>query len=280
MYILRKFTPPSLYSVLSHQHITMFFGVPFVFNLMLKDLPDDSLFDRTEYFFSAASKLALETENTWLQRFGRPIHQGYGLTETSPFATYMPRNFYQAGSIGVPIKDCSIAIVNEHKQQVPFFEWGEIAIKGPNVMLGYYNKKEMTDAVLRDGWFYSGDVGYMHPDGSIFIVDRIKDMIIVKGENVYPSEVENVILELPFVDEVAVYGVANAMSEESVRARIVLKKNCFAEPQHIIEHCKTQLAPFKVPYIIEFGESLPKSPSGKILKRVLRDESIAQLNTL
>ncbi len=280
MYILRKFTPPALYAVLQHQHITMFFGVPFVFNLLLKDLPDDGLFDRTQYFFSAASKLALETENAWLQRFGRPIHQGYGLTETSPFATYMPRNNYMAGSIGIPIKDCTIAIVNESKVQIPFFEWGEIAIKGPNVMLGYYNKKEMTDAVLQNGWFYSGDVGYMHPDGSIFIVDRIKDMIIVKGENVYPSEVENVILELPYVDEVAVYGVANAMSEESVRARIVLKKGYAAEPKQIIEHCKTQLAPFKVPYIIEFGESLPKSPSGKILKRVLRDESMAQLNPL
>lgn len=272
MHILRRFSPPALYQILAEDRITMFFAVPFVFNLLLRDIPETSLFDRTEYFFSAASKLALETEKAWLERFGRPIYQGYGLTETSPFATYMPRDAYCMGSIGFPIRDVELAVVNEQRLPVPPYTQGEIAIKGPNVMLGYYGKPEMSNAVITNGWFHSGDVGYMDAEGKLFIVDRIKDIIIVKGENVYPSEVENCILELPYVDEVAVYGVSNAISEESVRARIVLKNGSHAEASDIIEHCKKYLAPFKVPVAIEFSDTLPKSPSGKILKRVLRNE--------
>ncbi len=278
IYIIRRFNLDQLYQILQKENITLFFAVPFVYNLLLKKLADDNLFDKTLYFFSAASKLALETEKHWLQRFGRPIFQGYGLTETSPFATYVPRNNYMQGSVGIPVEGVEIKIVDENRSLVEENTPGEIAIKGPNVMLGYFNQPDTTQKVLQEDWFYSGDVGFINEENQLFIVDRIKDMIIVKGENVYPSEVENVILSLPFIQEVAVYGIIDELQEEIVNARIVLKPNVQIQEELITQHCKKNLANFKVPQYIRFVESIPKSPSGKLLKRVMRDEDMLKLN--
>ncbi|MBK7038796.1 MAG: AMP-binding protein [Bacteroidetes bacterium] len=280
IYIIRRFNLEQLYQILYKRNITLFFAVPFVYNLLLKKLTDDALFNKTVYFFSAASKLALETEKNWLQRFGRPIFQGYGLTETSPFATYVPRNNYMQGSVGVPVANVEIKIVDENRNNVLINNTGEIAIKGPNVMLGYFNKEDATQKVLDDEWFYTGDVGFLNEQDQLFIVDRIKDMIIVKGENVYPSEVENVILELPYIEEVAVYGIIDEMQEEIVKARIVLKPGEHIQEELIIEYCKKNLANFKVPQNISFVESLPKSASGKLLKRVMREEDIVSAGFL
>ena len=278
MVIMRRFTPAGLLEILKEDTITLFFAVPFIYNLLLKDLADDTVFDKTTYFFSAASKLALETEISWENRFNRPIYQGYGLTETSPFASYVPRGKYYPGSIGIPVKDVQIKITNGEHQVVAPNVLGEIAVKGPNVMLGYYNKPELTNTVIIDNWFYTGDVGMFDEKGLLYIVDRIKDMVIVKGENVYPSEVENVILELEGIDEVAVYGIPDSVSEEKVRARIVLKKGTQLSVEDILLHCKKNLAPFKVPSVIRLVDSLAKSPSGKILKRLMREEDIENRN--
>ena len=274
MNIMRKFSLPALIQILKEDNITLFFAVPFIYNLLLKELTEETVFDKTTYFFSAASKLALETEISWENRFNRPIYQGYGLTETSPFASYVPRGKYFPGSIGIPVADVQIKICDGEHHIVEPNVLGEIAVKGPNVMLGYYNKPDLTASVLQDGWFYTGDVGMYDENGLLYIVDRIKDMVIVKGENVYPSEVENVILELPYVEEVAVYGIPDSLSEEKVRARIVLKKNATANELDILIHCKKNLAPFKVPSVIQFVTTLAKSPSGKILKRLMREEDM------
>ena len=280
IYIIRRFNLDQLYQILESHKITLFFAVPFVYNLLLKKLTDGRLFDKTPYFFSAASKLALETEISWLQRFGRPIFQGYGLTETSPFATYVPRDNYMQGSVGIPVAGVEIKIVDENRNVVQENTPGEIGIKGPNVMLGYFNQLHTTHKVMQDGWFYSGDVGFLNKENQLFIVDRIKDMIIVKGENVYPSEVENVILALPYVEEVAVYGIIDEMQEEIVKARIVLKPNVGIQEELITQHCRKNLANFKVPQQFSFVESLPKSPSGKLLKRVMRDEDMVEAEFL
>ncbi|MFI5172807.1 MAG: class I adenylate-forming enzyme family protein [Chitinophagales bacterium] len=272
MHILRKFTLDALYKILRDENITVFFAVPFIYHLLLKKLADDSIFNNTSYFFSAASKLALETERTWFQRFGKPIYQGYGLTETSPFSTYAERGDYSEGSVGIPVEGVEIKIVDENREALPINHTGEIAIKGPNVMLGYYNKPEITKSVVEDGWFYSGDIGYLNETNSLFIVDRIKDMIIVRGENVYPSEVENVIMELPFVEEVAVYGVVTEMHEEMVKARIVLKTPMPGYLETIIEYCKKNLANYKLPQQIDIVDTIPKSAAGKHLKRIMREE--------
>jgi long-chain acyl-CoA synthetase len=272
MVIMRKFSLPALYTILDSDTITMFFAVPFIYNLLLNELTNYSLFDKTNYFFSAASKLALETEIRWENRFSRPIHQGYGLTETSPFASYVPRDQYLPGTIGIPVAEVAIKIVDANHADVPVNGIGEIAIKGPNVMLGYYNNPTLTASVIIDNWFYTGDVGYIDENGLLYISDRIKDMVIVKGENVYPTEVENVLLSIPAINEVAVYGIPDKVSDEKVCARIVLNKNAQITAETIIEYCKQNLAPFKVPTIIKFVEALPKSPSGKILKRLMREE--------
>ncbi|MBK7109358.1 MAG: class I adenylate-forming enzyme family protein [Chitinophagales bacterium] len=274
--IMRRFNLNQLYQILHDKNITLFFAVPFVYNLLLKNLSDDTLFDRTAYFFSAASKLALETEKSWLTRFARPIFQGYGLTETSPFATYVPRHNYMQGSVGIPVNNVEIKIVDDKRITVQENTIGEIAIKGPNIMLGYFNQPTLTNSVKEDGWFYSGDVGFLNNENHLFIVDRIKDMIIVKGENVYPSEVENVILELPIIEEVAVYGIMDDHHEEVVKARIVLKADVNNQEEFILQHCKKNLANFKVPQHISFVESLQKSPSGKILKKLMREEDLLQ----
>lgn len=279
LFIMRRFSLNQLYKILKDKNITLFFAVPYVYNLLLKNLSDDTLFDKTPYFFSAASKLALETEKNWLARFGRPIFQAYGLTETSPFATYVPRNNYMQGSVGIPVNGVEIKIVDNKRNTVPENIKGEIAIKGLNVMLGYFNQPALTNSVKEDGWFYSGDVGFLNEENRLFIVDRIKDMIIVKGENVYPSEVENVILELPIVEEVAVYGIIDDHHEEIVKARIVLKAGVNNQEENILQHCKKNLANFKVPQHISFVESLQKSPSGKILKKLMREEDLMKLQT-
>lgn len=278
MNIMRKFSLPALIQILKEDNITLFFAVPFIYNLLLKELTEDTVFDNTTYFFSAASKLALETEISWENRFNRPIYQGYGLTETSPFASYVPRGKYLPGSIGIPVADVQIKICDGEHHIVEPNVLGEIAVKGPNVMLGYYNKPELTASVLQDGWFYTGDVGMYDENGLLYIVDRIKDMVIVKGENVYPSEVENIILELPYVEEVAVYGIPDSLSEEKVRARIILKKDVSVNEEDIINHCKKNLAPFKVPSAILFVSTLAKSPSGKVLKRLMREEDVKGRN--
>ena len=184
------------------------------------------------------------------------------------------------GSVGVPVANVEIKIVDENRNNVLINNAGEIAIKGPNVMLGYFNKEDATQKVLKDGWFYTGDVGFLNEQDQLFIVDRIKDMIIVKGENVYPSEVENIILELPYIEEVAVYGIIDEMQEEIVKARIVLKPGENIHEELIIEYCKKNLANFKVPQNISFVESLPKSASGKLLKRVMREEDIVSAGFL
>lgn len=274
MVIMRKFSFADLLEILTHDTITMFFAVPFIYNLILQELKDDSVFDKTNYFFSAASKLALSTELNWENRFSKPIYQGYGLTETSPFATYVPREGYYPGSIGVPIADVQIEIVDGHRNVVPTETVGEIAVKGPNVMLGYYNKPELTANAIVDGWFYTGDIGYKGDDGLLYIVDRLKDMVIIKGENVYPSEVENVILMMPEVEDVAVYGVPDNLSEETVCAKIIIKKSNQLTVDEVSTFCKQYLAPFKVPTQIYFVPQLPKSASGKLLKRLLREEDL------
>lgn len=279
IYIMRRFSLNQLFQILQDKKITLFFAVPYVYNLLLKNLSEDSIFDKTTYFFSAASKLALETEKNWLARFERPIFQAYGLTETSPFATYVPRNKYMQGSVGIPVNGVEIKIVDDKRNTVSKNIKGEIAIKGPNVMLGYYNQPALTNSAIEDGWFYSGDVGFLNDENRLFIVDRIKDMIIVKGENVYPSEVENVILELPIVEEVAVYGIIDDHHEEVVKARIVLKANGDNQEEIILQHCKNNLANFKVPQHISFVESLPKSASGKILKKLMREEDLMKSQT-
>ena len=209
----------------------------------------------------------------WRAVTGAPIIEGYGLSETSPTLTCNPADSSEyTGSIGIPVPSTYISIRDDDGKEVPLGEPGEICAKGPQVMVGYWQRPEETAQVMTsDGFFRTGDIGVMAADGFIKIVDRKKDMILVSGFNVYPNEVEDVIASHPGVLECAVIGVPDAKSTEAVKA-FVVKKDQNLTAEDIIKFCSTQLTGYKMPKHIEFRTDLPKTNVGKILRRALRDE--------
>ncbi len=249
---------------------SMFFGVPTVY-LRLLGLPQiESYLESVRYFFSAAAPMPVEVAVKWRQKFGRNIFEGYGLTETSPFASYNHDFSYREGSVGSPIENVEMKIADEKGNDLPPGELGEIAIKGPNVMKGYYGQPQETARVVRDGWFFTGDIGRRDEKGYFYLVDRIKDMINVSGFKVWPREIEDILLEHPLISEAAVVGVSDPDSGEAVKAFVVLKKNIRAKEGELIEYCRSRMAVYKAPRYVEFRNELPKTPAGKILKRELR----------
>jgi long-chain acyl-CoA synthetase len=202
-----------------------------------------------------------------------PLSEGYGLSETSPTLTVTRADATEySGTIGLPVPSTYISIRDDDGKEVPLGEAGEICAKGPQVMAGYWNRPEETAKVMTaDGFFRTGDIGIMSPDGYTKIVDRKKDMILVSGFNVYPNEVEEVIASHPGVLECAVIGVPDAKSTEAVKA-FVVKKDPNLTAQDIIKFASTELTGYKVPKHVEFRTDLPKTNVGKILRRELRDE--------
>jgi long-chain acyl-CoA synthetase len=212
----------------------------------------------------------------WLKVTGCPLSEGYGLSETSPTLTCNPADTDKfSGSIGIPVPSTHLSIRDDDGNEVPLGQPGEICAKGPQVMVGYWNRPDETAKVMTpDGYFRTGDIGVMTPDGYTKIVDRKKDMILVSGFNVYPNEIEEVIAGHPGVLECAVIGVEDARSGEAVKA-FVVKKDPNVTAEDIIKYCGTQLTNYKVPKQIEFRTDLPKTNVGKILRRELRDEKKA-----
>ncbi len=215
----------------------------------------------------------------WKAITGVSIIEGYGLSETSPVATCNPANMNGfSGTIGLPVPSTDIAILDDDGQPVALGERGEIAIRGPQVMAGYWNRPDETAKVMTpDGFFKSGDVGVMDASGAVKIVDRKKDMILVSGFNVYPNELEGVIMAHPGVLECAVIGVPDEYSGEAVKVFVVRKDPALTKEQ-LMDYCKEQLTGYKKPKYIEFRDDLPKTNVGKILRRVLRDEKPAEAN--
>jgi long-chain acyl-CoA synthetase len=194
------------------------------------------------------------------------------LTETSPFASYNHATAHRPGSIGSPIDGVEMAVADvKDGSLLPAGATGEIVVKGPNVMLGYWNRPEETRQAIRDGWFHTGDIGRADADGYFFIEDRLKDMAIVGGYNVYPAEVENALYRHPAVSEAAAYGVPDPVLGERVRAAVTLKPGASATAAELIARCRASLAEYKLPAAIDFVAAIPKCRAGKIRKRVLRD---------
>ncbi len=207
----------------------------------------------------------------WREKTGTPILQGYGLTETSPAAIVNPIGQEFSGSIGLPLPSTRVSIRDDDGEVLATNEIGEICIKGPQVMEGYWQRPEETDKVmLPGGWLRTGDVGRIDEDGYIFIEDRKKDMIIVSGFNVYPNEIENVIVEMEGILEAAAIGVADERSGEVVVVYAVRKHDGVSE-QDVLDHCRENLTNYKRPRSVEFRDDLPKTNVGKILRRALRD---------
>jgi long-chain acyl-CoA synthetase len=235
-------------------------------------------------FFSGAAPLASDTINALKALSGATLYEVYGTTETAPYATVTPwGGNIRPGTVGVPIPDTDIKIValDDPAKELPPGEAGEIVIKGPQIMMGYYKQSEETAAVLKDGWFYSGDIGTFDEGGYLSIVDRKKDMII-GGYNIYPLEIDDVLMDHPKILEACTIGVPDAYRGETVKAFIVTVGGETLTETDVIQYCKDHLAAYKVPKIIEFIGKLPKSAVGKVLRRKLKDmefekgESIAQ----
>lgn len=268
----RSFDPLKVVESLLNDKVTMLFAVPTAF-LPIYNLVSSSEMEMVRYFFSAAATLPHELARRWHEKYERQINQGYGLTETSPFACYNHSLLFKPGSIGSPIENVEMRVVStETGRSVPVGESGELLIRGPNVMLGYWNRPNDTAAAIVGGWFHTGDIGRMDEDGYFYIIDRIKDMINVGGLKVYPAEVENVIYQHPAVEEVGVFGVHDSLTGERLCAHVVLRQAALIDILELTKLCRGQLADYKVPDSIRIVDSLPKSPTGKILKRVLRSQ--------
>ena len=210
---------------------------------------------------------------------GAPLVEGYGLTESSPVVCFQPLNVLrQKDTIGIPAPMTEVCLVDEHAQAVAVGQPGELIVRGPQVMQGYWQRPEATAEVLKDGWLFTGDVAVMEANGTFKIVDRKKDMILVSGFNVYPNEIEDALSRHDGVLEAAVIGVPDAKTGEAVRAYVV-KRDDKVDAEAPLAHCRTLLTAYKLPARIEFRDELPKTPVGKILRRDLRAEVLAAHKT-
>ncbi|HEV8172553.1 MAG TPA: AMP-binding protein, partial [Actinoplanes sp.] len=220
---------------------------------------------------SGGAALPVEVMRGFEESFGCMILEGYGLSETSPVASFNhPDRVRKAGSIGTPIRGVEMRLIDEWGKDVPVGDVGEIAIRGHNVMKGYWRRDDATAEAIPDGWFRSGDLARVDDDGYFFIVDRRKDLIIRGGYNVYPREIEEVLYEHPSVVEAAVIGVPDAALGEEVGAAVVVKPGETVTPQQIQEYVKGQVAAYKYPRRVWLLPALPKGPTGKVLKREIR----------
>src|SRR5579884_2080937 len=263
----RRFVPPEILDSIPRNGVTMIFGVPTVYIALLNAGVEPEVLAGVRYYFSAAATMPVEIANRWKGRFGKPIYEGYGLTETSPFASYNHEWEHRPGSVGTPVEMVEMRVVDDEDRELPPGEWGEILIKGPNVMRGYWNRPAETAETLRGGWFHTGDVGYMDEDGYIFLVDRVKDMINAGGFKIWPREVEEVLYQHPAVKECAVVGVPDPVRGEAAKAVIVAHAEDQVTPEELEAYCVERMAAYKVPHEIELVSELPKNPTGKILKR-------------
>lgn len=276
--LLPRFEPDAAFAAMQEHEVTIFAGVPTMY-IALLNLPGAAarhdlagIGATLRLGLSGGAAMPVEVIRRFEQRFGIAILEGYGLTETSPVATF---SFLESeripGSVGTALWGTEVRIIDESGAQAAPGESGEIVIRGHNVMKGYYKRPEETAAAIRDGWFHSGDIGRMDEQGNVFIVDRLKDMIIRGGFNVYPRELEEVLMTHDAIAQVAVIGIAHETHGEEVMAVIVCQPGQATTADAVRSWCKERMAAYKYPRRVEIVASLPMTATGKILKRELRD---------
>ena len=253
-------------------------GVPTIFVGLLAE-PEFRKMDLSfiKGFFSGAAPLAADTIRDLKELTGATLCEVYGMTETTPIATVTPwGGQVKPGTVGIPVSDTDVRIVDADtgQNEMPVGEAGEIVIGGPQVMQGYYKKPDETDAVLRDGCFYTGDIGVFDEDGYLRVVDRKKDMVIAGGYNIYPVEIDNILMEHPKVLQACAVGVPDSYRGETIKAFIVPTVGATLSEDEVIRFCKEKLAAYKVPKLVEFMDELPTSAVGKVLRRELRQREI------
>jgi long-chain acyl-CoA synthetase len=276
MVLLPRFSPKQVVKTIARYHPTMFPGIPTMYVAIMREVGKRTEILRSvKYCISGAAPLPAKVQQDFERMSGGKVVEGYGLSETSPVTHCNPLNENCVnGSIGIPLPNIDAVIMDsETGRSLPPGEIGEIMIKGPNVMKGYWNRKDETEAIFHDGWMHTGDLGYMDEKGYFYIADRSKDLVVASGFNVYPREVEEVLYKHEAVLEAAVVGVPDEYRGENVAAVVTLKPGFTASDEtraSIIARCKSELTAYKVPKIIEFREELPKSLIGKVLRREVR----------
>jgi long-chain acyl-CoA synthetase len=277
--LMARFSPGDALELIERERVTVFEGVPTMYSALLNH-PERERFDVSSLRLcvSGGAALPVEVLRGFEEAFGCVVLEGYGLSETSPVACFNhPGRERKAGSIGTPIAGVEMKVVDDARNVVRRGEVGEIAIRGHNVMKGYWQRPEASaEAIDGDGWFYTGDMARVDDDGCFFIVDRKKELIIRGGYNVYPREIEEVLYEHPAVREVAVIGVPHPALGEEVGAAVALKPGVEADEAQLREFVKEQVAAYKYPRHVWFVDELPKGPTGKILKRAI--EAPARVN--
>lgn len=275
--LVPRFTPQDVFSMARDQQATVFAGVPTMYNFLYQ-FPEANVedFSSIRLAISGGSSLPVALLHNFEDKFNVRISEGYGLSEASPVTCFNPLNRdRKPGSIGMSIVNVENRVVNELGEDVQVGEVGELIVKGPNVMKGYYKMPEETAATIRDGWLYTGDLAKMDEEGYFYIVDRKKDLVIVGGFNVYPREVEEVLFAHPGIVEAAVIGLPDANFGESVHAYVVVKDESI-DAVALESYCAQHLAKYKIPRNFEFLTELPKNTTGKILRRSLKDQAVSK----
>ena len=282
MILLPKFDVETALKTIHKQRPTIFPGAPTIY-IGLLNHPDLKKYDLSsiQSCLSGSAPLPVEVQQKFEEVTGGKLVEGYGLTESSPVthANFVWAEKRVKGSVGVPWPDTDSVILSaETGEPAKPREVGEIAVKGPQIMQGYWNRPDDTAATLKDGWLLTGDMGYMDEEGYFYVVDRKKDMIIAGGFNIYPREIEDVLYEHPAIQEMVVAGVPDSYRGETVKAYIVLKEGANVTEQELDEYARKYLAAYKVPRVYEFRKELPKTAVGKILRRTLIDEERKKLD--
>jgi long-chain acyl-CoA synthetase len=271
--LMSRFETQKAFELIEQYKIAGFGAVPAMLVAML-NYPDAEKYDTSslQRVVSGSAPLPESVLLGFQKRFGATIYEGYGLSEatTSVSGHRLGMNI-KVGSVGTPNANNEVRVVDNDDNPLPPGERGEIVVRGPNVMMGYYNNSQATEEVLRNGWLHTGDVGYLDEDGYIYIVERKKDLIIRGGQNVYPRDAEEVLAQHPAVMECSVVGIPSEKYGEEVKAYVALRPGMSATEQELIDFCQQSLAKYKTPAYIEFIEALPRNPVGKINKRALRE---------
>lgn len=263
-------------NLIKKYQVNGFCGVPTMMLMFFKGATAEDL-KSIRYLISGGAACPKALSDGFLKKFGRPIREGYGLSEASPVCCVNPAEKIKAGSIGKDMIGVTTQIQDENGNELPPEHVGEICVRGDNVMLGYLNRPEETAHALRGGWLHTGDLAYKDKEGYGFIVDRIKDLIISSGENIYPREIEEVLFAHPEVEEAAVIGLPDRLRGQIVCAYIVPKEGAQLDKKVMRKYLLARIAPYKVPREYVFCAELPKNTTGKVLKRVLREQAVTEM---
>jgi acyl-CoA synthetase (AMP-forming)/AMP-acid ligase II len=282
MFVQEDFVPSEAVRAMSEERMAAALLVPAMIQACLVMVPDVAArrYDTLRFIVYGASPIAAETLRHAMEVFQCDFAQGYGMTETTAAVTALtPADHHRALrdqpglllSAGRPLVGTELRIVDEEDRPLPAGAVGEVAARGPQLMRGYWNLEEASARALQGGWMHTGDAGRLDADGYLYIEDRVKDMIVSGGENVYPREVENVLFQHPGVADAAVIGVPDPRWGEAVKAIVVLKAGATVESDALITFCRQHLGGYKLPRSVDFIDALPRNPSGKVLKRELRE---------